>query len=472
MISIDYTLLGPDFVYYLFVLQYKLGFFAYRVFLPHFCHFRQLFLLFSRIFIHYWQFILFYFSLHLMDRAPAAALPKQKRLSIEEKLSICKRYSKKVSVKILAADFQVNRQAIEYVIKNRVKYETAAEGGISGIRKSLKTTNAMDVDEILFQWFINQRAAKKEVNGSIFEAQARRIDRRLHPDKPEEKLVGAAWVQRFRARHSVSFKKLSGEAAACPDYSEWLHQFKRGILPLYEPRDVFNADETALMWRACSGFSFVLSGEHPEGGKVCKDRITALVVANMTGTEKLPLSIIGKSKNPRCFTLKGGRKVRMPPNVSYTHSAKAWMNNRIWDAWLNNLNTDMKRQKRKILLAVDNCSAHNTETAYSNLRIEYLPANTTSRCQPMDQGCIHFFKSKFRRRLANMLLDVKSPQDISLLHAIMMASQSWSQVEPQLIRNVFNKAWQMLPEPEVVVVEADELQDADFGSDSQIASSR
>ena len=44
------------------------------------------FLLFSRIFIHYWQFILFYFSLHLMDHAPAAALPKQKRLSIEEKL--------------------------------------------------------------------------------------------------------------------------------------------------------------------------------------------------------------------------------------------------------------------------------------------------------------------------------------------------------------------------------------------------
>ena len=63
----------------------------------------------------------------------------------------------------------------------------------------------------------------------------------------------------------LEFKKLSGEAAACPDYSEWLHQFKRDILPLYDPRDVFNADETALMWRACSGFSFVLSGEHPEG---------------------------------------------------------------------------------------------------------------------------------------------------------------------------------------------------------------
>ena len=120
-----------------------------------------------------------------MDRAPAAALPKQKRLSIEEKLSICKRYSKKVSVKILAADFQVNRQAIEYVVKNRVKYETAAEGGISGIRKSLKTTNAMDVDEILFQWFINQREAKKEVNGSILRPKLVELTEDFIPTNPK-----------------------------------------------------------------------------------------------------------------------------------------------------------------------------------------------------------------------------------------------------------------------------------------------
>ena len=37
------------------------------------------------------------------------------------------------------------------------------------------------------------------------------------------------------------------------------------------------------------------------GGKQSKDRLTALVCANMSGTDKLPMFIIGKSQNPRCF---------------------------------------------------------------------------------------------------------------------------------------------------------------------------
>jgi hypothetical protein len=32
-----------------------------------------------------------------------------------------------------------------------------------------------------------------------------------------------------------------------------------------------------------------------------KDRLTALVCANMSGTDKLPMFVIGKSQNPRCF---------------------------------------------------------------------------------------------------------------------------------------------------------------------------
>ena len=39
-------------------------------------------------------------------------------------------------------------------------------------------------------------------------------------------------------------------------------------------------------------------------GMASKDRITAYLFANASGAQKVPLSIIGKSKNPHCFTLK------------------------------------------------------------------------------------------------------------------------------------------------------------------------
>jgi hypothetical protein len=36
-------------------------------------------------------------------------------------------------------------------------------------------------------------------------------------------------------------------------------------------------------------------------GKLSKDRLTTMVCANMSGSDKLPILVIGKSKNPRCF---------------------------------------------------------------------------------------------------------------------------------------------------------------------------
>lgn len=53
-------------------------------------------------------------------------------------------------------------------------------------------------------------------------------------------------------------------------------------------------------------------------GKKSKNRITVLVGSNMTGTEKLPLLVIGKSARPRCF-----KKAVIP--VGYAANKKAWM---------------------------------------------------------------------------------------------------------------------------------------------------
>jgi len=45
----------------------------------------------------------------------------------------------------------------------------------------------------------------------------------------------------------------------------------------------------------------MLKGNECSGGKYGKERITIMVGANMSGTEKLKLFVIGKTKKPRCF---------------------------------------------------------------------------------------------------------------------------------------------------------------------------
>lgn len=54
------------------------------------------------------------------------------------------------------------------------------------------------------------------------------------------------------------------------------------------------------------------------GGKKNKE-ITAMVCAKMSGTDKLPLLMIGRASNPRCF-----KHVKSLP-VEYYSNNKAWM---------------------------------------------------------------------------------------------------------------------------------------------------
>lgn len=74
----------------------------------------------------------------------------------------------------------------------------------------------------------------------------------------------------------------------------------------YSEENIYNADETALYYRALPDHTFVLNKEKAKGDKACKERVTALCCASMAG-EKKGLLVIGKSKNPRCF--KGVKKL-------------------------------------------------------------------------------------------------------------------------------------------------------------------
>ncbi|XP_052696045.1 tigger transposable element-derived protein 6-like [Crassostrea angulata] len=90
------------------------------------------------------------------------------------------------------------------------------------------------------------------------------------------------------------------------------------LLTHYAPQDIFNADETGIFFRMLPDRTLEFKNVNCLGGKN-KDRLTAMVCANMDGTENLPLLIIGKSANPRCF-----KNVLSFP-VEYLANKKAWM---------------------------------------------------------------------------------------------------------------------------------------------------
>ena len=77
-----------------------------------------------------------------------------------------------------------------------------------------------------------------------------------------------------------------------------------------------------------------------------KERVTIFFRANMDGTDKLDLMIIGKSKNPRCF-----KNIKNLP-VIYRANSTSWMTSKLLKEYLKILNRKMKKQKYKVKFCI------------------------------------------------------------------------------------------------------------------------
>ena len=221
------------------------------------------------------------------------------------------------------------------------------------------------------------------------------------------------------------------------------------ILLQYTPADIYNADETGLYFRTTPDRTHAFADEKLSGGKRSKERVTIMVCSNMDGSDKRKLLVIGKSANPRCL-----KNVKRLP-VEYTANKNAWMTSEKFEHWLGEFNEDMKKQARKVALIVDNAPSHPMLTP-SNIKLYFLPPNTTALVQPMDQGIIKNLKGHYRKELCSRILQTidtqitsqsdleaqsmeKHARSISLLDAIHMVAEAWTSVKPTTIYNCYAK---------------------------------
>ncbi|KAL1476956.1 hypothetical protein MTO96_036118 [Rhipicephalus appendiculatus] len=89
------------------------------------------------------------------------------------------------------------------------------------------------------------------------------------------------------------------------------------------------------------------------------------------------------------------------------------------------------------------CSAHPKDCNFTNVTVRFLPANTTSRLQPLDTGIIRNVKHHFKGLLVRRLLAKIDRKDenlrISLLDALHFLAMSWDNVTQDTIANCFRK---------------------------------
>ncbi|KFD67038.1 hypothetical protein M514_07219 [Trichuris suis] len=211
----------------------------------------------------------------------------------------------------------------------------------------------------------------------------------------------------------------------------------------YDEDFVYSADETGLNWRALPTRTLATHAESTVPGfKAAKDRVTLMVCANSTGTHRLPLFLIGKSKRPGAI----GRAKKLL--AVYSHQKRAWMNTETFTYWLKNVFVpevrgfqNSIRRSGKVLLLIDNAPAHAASAQLNSLHedvtVHFLPPNVTP-IQLMHQGVIRSLKVHYRRRLLEQLLcsdnfAAKSAPDFykmaDLRDCCYLAAESWEAIK-------------------------------------------
>ena len=146
-----------------------------------------------------------------------------------------------------------------------------------------------------------------------------------------------------------------------------------------------------------------------------KERVTLLVGGNASEDKKLNPLIIHRSENPRA--LKNVTKSRLP--VIWKSSSKAWMTSALFKEWFQNYFVQAVHQycrdknlDFKILLILDNASCHKIdfESLCKEVQVVFLPPNTSSILQPMDQNVIANLNAYYLRRTFQKLIHGNSGQ--------------------------------------------------------------
>ncbi|KAM3822777.1 LOW QUALITY PROTEIN: tigger transposable element-derived protein 3-like [Vipera latastei] len=379
-----------------------------------------------------------------LSHEAGAQRKERKELSLQEKVRVLEMLEgPKVSQSELAKRFGVSQPQICRIIKNkeRILAEWGKNPNPARKRKLDDRAAAAGGDRPFLQWF--ERSC-----GHPFPA-----DGRLWPEKALAFGGGEAgletalpWPNGSPAKPKTSprrslpekWSREGPEEEEEDDENRWESTTLPCILSHYDLPNVYACGETGMLFRATPED---LAPRACAGGEG-QDRLTILLCANMDGSDKRDVLIVGKAAQPFAG-------LRGLSSATYRVQNRAWMTPAIFSEWLGRFNEEMKQQERRVALFVTQCGAH-PYAELSHVQMVFMPPHL-AWLPPLEQGVVQNFKCHYRRRMLTRLLVKdhgkasgpaagKPSRSLSLLDAVHLVVQAWSEVCPQTVANSFKAA--------------------------------
>jgi hypothetical protein len=214
-------------------------------------------------------------------------------LSTKTKIEVIRELEKGATMRSVSKAYGISLGTVSNIFKRKIQYFEMVEQNVNLDLKNQKRLKGvgLELDTRLFTWFSEARAGNIPISGRIIQEKAMHLAQSLNVTDFK---ASNGWLQKFVARHNISFKQLSGESAEVDkEVVENWQQSLKVMLEGYEPKDIFNCDETGLFWRGLPTKTLAKKGEEAKGGKLAKERLTVLLACSAVG-EKLKPLVIGE----------------------------------------------------------------------------------------------------------------------------------------------------------------------------------
>lgn len=112
----------------------------------------------------------------------------------------------------IARKFDIPKSTLSRISKDKEKIQDAVKrGSFATDRRRMRKTPFEEIENVLFLWFKRARSANFPISGPILEEKAGEIASQLGIDNFK---MSDGWLSRFKKRHGLVFKTISGEGAA------------------------------------------------------------------------------------------------------------------------------------------------------------------------------------------------------------------------------------------------------------------
>ncbi|XP_064080589.1 tigger transposable element-derived protein 1-like [Macrobrachium nipponense] len=254
--------------------------------------------------------------------------------------------------------------------------------------------------------------------------------------------------------HSVNFSSDTASA----DAAKFKDIFLKFILNEgYMPGQIFNVDKTVLYWKRMPEWSYI----HKEAKtmpklKTFKDRLTLLLGGNVTGYKLKPFMIYHSAKLGSL-----ARKGKHMLHVHYRHNKKAQMTALLFEDWfMHCFIPEVKDYCRENSIPSKFCwfwtvlpaTPAPLEILTKNVKVVFLPSNTTSLIQPMNQGALAMFKAYYLQNMFSQAVEAKDNEDkelrtfweeFSVLNAILNIGRAWKEVTKECMNGIWKNLLKM-----------------------------